>query len=405
MNKRKRNDISLSIQLVLSVGLLIFVSCGKGTTETQKTSPPAKVENAIEESELSTVKLTEQAEQRLGVEILTAEKRSMPASLNIGGEIMAPPGREAKVAAPVAGTILAAEGGRVPRAGQRVKKGEQILRLLFLPQGTELVGAREEVTVKREQYEVALSKAERAKQLLVTQAISEKANEDAQVELTRARAALNTAEARLNLLNGKDLNIAQEGLSTLVLESPVEGVLQRLFVVQGQTVPASTLLFEVTSLSPVWVRVPVYVGDLEKVDLEQEAVIKTFAREQPATFYNAKAVQGPPLSDADSASADLYFELENAERLLRIGQKVNVILMQKSSSESLIVPISAILYDIYGGTWVYHRIAPLTYTRLRVEISHMVGEYAVLIRGLEEGDEVVTEAVAEIYGTEFGVGK
>ena len=405
MNKRKRNDISLSIQLVLLAGLLIFVSCGKGTTETQKTSPPAKVENAIEESELSTVKLTEQAEQRLGVEILTAEKRSMPASLNIGGEIMAPPGREAKVAAPVAGTILAAEGGRVPRAGQRVKKGEQILRLLFLPQGTELVGAREEVTVKREQYEVALSKAERAKQLLVTQAISEKANEDVQVELTRAKAALKAAEARLNLLNGKDMNTAEEGLSTLVLESPVEGVLQRLFVVQGQTVPASTLLFEVTSLSPVWVRVPVYVGDLEKVDLEQEAVIKTFAREQPATFYNAKAVQGPPLSDADSASADLYFELENADRLLRIGQKVNVILMQKSSSESLIVPTSAILYDIDGGTWVYHRIAPQTYSRLRVEISHMVGEYAVLIRGLEEGDEVVTEAVAEIYGTEFGVGK
>lgn len=142
MNKRKRNDISLSIQLVLLAGLLIFVSCGKGTTETQKTSPPAKVENAIEESELSTVKLTEQAEKRLGVEILTAEKRSMPASLNIGGEIMAPPGREAKVAAPVAGTILAAEGGRVPRAGQIVKKGEQILRLLFLPPGTELVGAR-----------------------------------------------------------------------------------------------------------------------------------------------------------------------------------------------------------------------------------------------------------------------
>ena len=106
-----------------------------------------------------------------------------------------------------------------------------------------------------------------------------------------------------------------------------------------------------------------------------------------------------------SASADLYFELENADRLLRIGQKVNVILMQKSSSESLIVPTSAILYDIDGGTWVYHRIAPQTYSRLRVEVSHMVGEYAVLIRGLEEGDEVVTEAVAEIYGTEFGVGK
>jgi len=386
-------------------GLILFVSCGKETENLQKTSPPAQVENAIEETKLSTVKLTEQAEKRLGVEVFKAEIRSMPASYNIGGEIMVPPGNEAKVAAPVAGTILVKEGGLFPRAGQFVKKGQEILRLLFLPLGTELIGAREEVTVKREQYEVAQSKAERAKQLLATQAISEKANEDAQIELVRSRAALVTAEARLNLLTGKDLNAAEEGLSTLILESPVDGVLQRIFVAPRQSVPASAVIFEVTSLNPVWVKVPVYVGDLDNVDLEQNATIEILGSNQDRTVYKAGAVQGPPLSDADSASADLYFELDNAKRELRIGQKVAVTLLQKSPDASLIVPASAILYDIYGGTWVYNRTAPQTYARLRVEVSHMVGEYAVLVRGLAEGDEVVSAAVAEIYGTEFGVGK
>lgn len=90
---------------------------------------------------------------------------------------------------------------------------------------------------------------------------------------------------------------------------------------------------------------------------------------------------------------------------MRIGQKVSVTLTQKSPVESLVVPTSAVFYDIYGGNWVYTRIAPQTYVRCRVEVSHMVDKFAVLSRGLKEGDEVVSAAAAEIYGTEFGVGK
>ena len=63
------------------------------------------------------------------------------------------------------------------------------------------------------------------------------------------------------------------------------------------------------------------------------------------------------------------------------------------------------MYDIYGGNWVYTKIAPNVYSRRRVEVSHIVNEFAVLIRGVKVGDEVVVAGVAEIFGTEFGVGK
>jgi cobalt-zinc-cadmium efflux system membrane fusion protein len=385
--------------------LLIFYSCGKSHQPAEKSQPPAKVENAVKESALSTVTLSAKAEERLGIEIQTVESRELPGSLKLGGEIISIPGNEVKVAAPVAGTVLKSKSGKIPPAGKFVKQGEEILRLLMLPPERDLLGAREEVALKQEQLEVAQAKANRAKQLLASRAISEKVFEETQVELTRARAALKAATGRLNLLSSTDLDSAAGGLSTLVLESPVQGVLQRIFVAPGQTVPSSTVLFEVASLNPVWVRVPVYVGDLDKIDLQKDASIKPLGTAQSPIFFKARLVQGPPLSDARSASADLFFEISNSERLFRIGQKVSVSLLLKSPEDTLIVPSSAILYDINGGNWVYAKIAPSVYSRRRVEVSHIVDDFAVLTRGLKVGDQVVVAGAAEIFGTEFGVGK
>lgn len=393
------------IKCLCLVVLLVLYSCGGDHRSAEKAQAPAKVENAVKESALSTVTLSPRAEERLGIEIAKVEARNLPESSVLGGEIVSLPGNEVQIAAPVAGTVLRSESGKVPSAGQFVKQGQEILRLLMLPPDKELVGAREDVVVKQEQFEVAQAKANRAQQLLANKAISEKAFEDTQVELARAKAALKAATARLNLLSNTDIDKAASNLSTLVLESPLEGVLQRIFVAPGQTVPASTVLFEVASLSPVWVRVPVYVGDLAKIDLQKEATVKLLGSQQSSTFIPARPVAGPPLSDAESAASYLFYEITNTDRLFRIGQKVSVSLIKKSLENTLIVPRSAVLYDIYGGTWVYARIGPHVYSRRRVEVSHLVDEFAVLTRGLEVNDEVVTAGAAEIFGTEFGVGK
>ncbi|MBL7082141.1 MAG: efflux RND transporter periplasmic adaptor subunit [Candidatus Aminicenantes bacterium] len=385
--------------------LIVFYSCGKNHQSADKSQPPAKVENAKKESELSTVTLSPKAEERLGIKISTVINRKLPGSLKLGGEIIAVPGNEVRIAAPVAGTVLKSEVGEIPIAGKFVKRGQEILRLLLLPPEKDLLGAREEVTVKQEQLEVAKAQSERAKQLLASKAISEKVFEEVQVELTRAKAALKTATARMNLLSGTDLDVAARNASTLVLESPVEGVLQRIFVAPGQTVPPSTVLFEIASINPVWVRVPVYVGDLAKIDLQKDASIKPLGTGQDLLSLLARPVQGPPLSDARSASADLFFEISNNDRFFRIGQKVSVSLLQKSPEDSLVVPISAILYDINGGSWVYTKVAPHVYSRRRVEVSHIVNDFVVLARGLKVGDQVVVAGAAEIFGTEFGVGK
>ena len=405
MNKSRLNTVRLAGFFVCIFLLHLCLACGRSDSSDGKPAGPALVKNAVPESALATVTLSPKAEERLGIEIQAVKKTEIPDILRVGGEIISLPGNDVRIAAPAAGAVLNPAAGTIPQAGALVKKGQEILRLLLLPPELDILGAREELAVKQEEYKVWKTKAERAEQLLESRAISEKQLEDIRMELIRAEAAFKAAAANVNLFAAGDLEAAAASLSSLVLVSPVNGVLQQVLVTAGQAVPAATVLFEVARLDPVWVRVPVYVGDLSGIDSQKPASIRLLGELEDIEALAAKPVRGPPISDADSASADLYYELPNPERFLRIGQKVGVSLVRTSQQESLAISGSAVLYDIHGGTWVYIQLEPHVFSRRRVEVSHMSGDLVVLARGLNEGDLVVTAGAAEIYGTEFGVGK
>lgn len=92
MLKINQNLFMQIVKISAAISLLGFISCNKPNQSGEKSEPPAKVTNAVEESELSTIKLTLQAENRLGIEIFSVEKRELPGHLNVGGEIVSPPG-------------------------------------------------------------------------------------------------------------------------------------------------------------------------------------------------------------------------------------------------------------------------------------------------------------------------
>jgi RND family efflux transporter MFP subunit len=388
---------------IVAVGTIF--GCGKSSPSAAKPQPPAKVENAVKEADLTTVKLSEKAEARLGIATQAVAQKSLPGTLVAGGEVVAVPGQEARVVAPAAGTVLAPAAGTPSRSGRILRRGQEVMRLMLLPPDRDLIGVKEDLVLRQTQYDVAKSKADRARELLAARAASRKDVEDAEIELARAAGALEAAKGRLSLFAGSATDAAAAQLSTLSLTSPVDGVLAAVFVAPGQTVPAATALFDIARQDPLWVKVPVYVGDLAAIDEAADAVIRPFGSGPQPTLLSAKPVQGPPLGDPASASADLYYEIGNRAGAVRIGQKLAVSLTKKEADAGLAVPVAAVLYDISGGTWVYRRSAPQAYERVRVEVSHIVGGLAVVRRGVRAGDEVVVAGAAELFGTEFGVGK
>jgi hypothetical protein len=79
--------------------------------------------------------------------------------------------------------------------------------------------------------------------------------------------------------------------------------------------------------------------------------------------------------------------------------------MQMNGAKAMTVPYAAIIYGLNGETWVYTQTAVGTYVREAITVDYIQDGMVVLIDGPPMGTEVVTVGVAELYGTDTGVGK
>ena len=378
--------------------VLAAVGCNR-SAPTAGNASPAKVQAPVKEAELTTITLTPEAEKRLGIETAAVAVQNVPRTRSIGGEVIVIPGASVKVAAPVAGT-LQADG--IPTPGTLLRRGQRVFRLIALSPAERdaSIDAEREVDDAQARVDAAARRAARAEQLLKDGAGSRRAFEEAQTELEVARAALKAAQSRAALVRRGP--IASGGMD---ITSPLTGTLLTLAASPGQTVAASTPLFEVAKVDPVWIRVPLYAGDVSNVDPRQPAMVTGLGGETDGTPRPARRTTAPPSANPDAASVDVFYEVANSDAALKPGQRVNVRLPLTGSSSTLALPRAALLYDASGGTWVYESRGSHLYTRRRVDISDIVGDLAVVARGPAAGTRVVTAGAAELFGTEFGIGK
>jgi multidrug efflux pump subunit AcrA (membrane-fusion protein) len=211
-------------------------------------------------------------------------------------------------------------------------------------------------------------------------------------------AALTAARERLSVASKNPVGAQGE----LIVSAPFDGIVQRVSAVQGQTVAASAALLEIAQVDTLWIRVPVYAGDVDAIDATRPVAVGKLGATDPPKY--ARRVTAPLKGDPAAASVDLYFELPGAGVSLRPGERVLVELPLRSTEKGLVVPVAAVLYDIHGDTWVYEDLGGNAYARRRIEVARHAGEHAVVTRGIGEGALVVTAGAAELFGTEFGAG-
>jgi RND family efflux transporter MFP subunit len=188
----------------------------------------------------------------------------------------------------------------------------------------------------------------------------------------------------------------------LVVSAPFDGVVQGVSAVPGQTVAASAPLLELAQMDTLWVRVPIYAGDVGEIGESPRVTVRKLGA--TASPMAATRVTAPLKGDPSTASVDLYYALPGAAGTLRPGERVLVELPLTTTEKGLVVPDTAVLYDIHGATWVYEDMGGHAYVRRRIEVARHAGENAVISRGLSEGAKVVTAGTAELFGTEFGAG-
>jgi hypothetical protein len=92
------------------------------------------------------------------------------------------------------------------------------------------------------------------------------------------------------------------------------------------------------------------------------------------------------------------------ERLDLKTDLVREVKVKRSNLPRKVVPYSSLIYDPQGNTWIYTSPQSRTFVRHKVDVDYIVDNLVVLNDGPPIGTVVASVAVAELYGTEFGVG-
>ncbi|MEQ1897381.1 MAG: efflux RND transporter periplasmic adaptor subunit [Vicinamibacterales bacterium] len=354
---------------------------------------------SVTEASLTTITLTPEAVTRLGIETAPVEERGVTRSRVLGGDVVPAGGAQITITAPFAGTLDAERG---PAVGSTVTQGATLARLVPLAPADRDVRVEAERAVNEAagRHVLAAQRQARATKLAAEGAGSQRAAEEAQADLAVADAALKAARDRLAL--------AARGVNEfggLALTAPAAAVVQAAYVGPGQAVANGAPLFDLVRLDSVWVRVPLYAGDLAQVDRRAPVRILPLGGTGTGAGMTANPVQAPPSADPSTAAVDLYYAIVNPGGALRPGERVSVRLPLTAATRSLVVPRAALLYDANGGSWVYEARPDHVFVRRRVSVVDAVEDVAVLDQGPAPGTRVVTAGAAELFGTEFGAGK
>ena len=396
------------------------------SAKSKLTMSHAKTTHPVNEADLNIIQLSSDADKRLGVETQPVELRLMPRARPYGAEMILPTGASVIVSAPLAGTLKHPHDHKFPQVGQRIKKDETLLELLPLlsPERSVLTpaerirfaeakvavaqsqidaeGLLQQASVQKEAAQIQLVRAER---LLQSNVGTRRSVDDAKAKLKLADEVLVAAKSRKKLVDNIKLDEDAGTLKPLAIHSPLSGIVRTTNVQPGQLIAAGLPLFEVMNDAVLWIKVPVYVGELDEIDMKRPARLTLLDGRLTNKDILGKPVSLPPTAMPLSAAVDIYYEIPNVNHQFRPGQKVSAHLPLVGETNVKSVPWSALIYDIYGGQWVYEQVGERQYVRRRVEVGWVDHDRMALLRGPAVGAQIVTAGAAELSGTEFGFAK
>jgi len=175
---------------------------------------------------------------------------------------------------------------------------------------------------------------------------------------------------------------------SLVLRSPLSGVISAKAVVEGARVTPGEAPLEITDLSHLWAQADVYEAEVSRVRVGQSAElqINTF----PGRPFSGRVAFLDPVLDPKTRTLRVRIEVANAKGELRpdmFGEAV----LKAGGRRGLLVPKDAVL-DSGTRKVVFLSLGQGKFVPREVETGPASGELVEIRTGLKAGDEVVTGA-------------
>jgi cobalt-zinc-cadmium efflux system membrane fusion protein len=275
--------------------------------------------------------------------------------------------------------------GRIARLaadiGERVGGG-QLLAILESPEVGQIRADESEaealVGIARENYQ-------RERRLEEQGISSRKELLDAEAELRRMEASLNSAQQRLQVLGARQGEGAQYALT-----APFPGVIVARHASLGEMASPADQLFTVANLDRLWIELDIYERDLSRVTRGQAVDVATAA--YPGRTFPGQIVYVGDIVDPEKRAVPARVEIPNPDNVLKPGMFANALIRVGSAGPPVAVVPQEAVQQVEGRSVVFvPGTRPGEFRAQPVEVGEAIDDGRVLvISGLQAGDRVVT---------------
>lgn len=185
----------------------------------------------------------------------------------------------------------------------------------------------------------------------------------------------------------------------LLIRSHQAGVVRKRNVAVGDHVNMGDILFEVVDLSHLWVMFDAYEQHLSWIEVGDQ--VSFTVASLPGEAFDAKVNFIDPFIDPQTRVAKVRAEVSNSSRKLKPEMFVRGTVRAETASsqgKGLLVPESAVLWTGKRSLVYVKRpdVEQPVFEYREVELGSLAGDYFVVEKGLEAGEEVVTNGTFSI---------
>ncbi|ETX63647.1 MULTISPECIES: macrolide transporter subunit MacA [Citrobacter] len=242
------------------------------------------------------------------------------------------------------------------------------------------------------EWKLARVTLSRQQQLAKTQAVSQQDLDTAATEMAVKQAQIGTIDAQIKR-NQASLDTAKTNLDYTRIVAPMAGEVTQITTLQGQTVIAAQQapnILTLADMSTMLVKAQVSEADVIHLHPGQKAWFTVLG--DPQTRYEGKLKDVLPTPEKVNDAIFYYarFEVPNPKGILRLDMTAQVHIQLTDVKNVLTIPLSA-LGDPIGNNRYNVRLLRNGETREREVVIGARNDTDVeIVKGLEEGDEVIT---------------
>lgn len=307
-------------------------------------------------------------QRQLGLRHVVAAIEELAATVEFNGRVIADPNAGGRVQATQSGRIEAGPKG-LPTLGQKVTKGQVLAYLRPVASSIERGNQQAQLAEIDAQLAIAERKLVRYEQL-------EGAVSQAAIEAVRFEAA---ALKKRRAAVGASIGAAEP------LTAPVSGVVGAANVVAGQVVEAKEILFEVIDPARLAVEALAYDPALT------EGIAAASSPLPGGTLELQFVGAGRQLREQ---ALPLLFRVKSANAPMAVGQPLKVIAQTARTVRGAALPRAALVKVSAGETAVWVRDGAERFVLRKVSVAPLDAARITVVRGLENGERVVTEGAS-----------